>query len=244
MQTNCPAKESANPMVVNCSPPRSRSYSNAWPIPDHQVIQSGILTAFRLRSNARRREPGAPSSRLGRLRILAEIGPVVSHPDSHTVIGLASPACAKPMCIFLVRTHSDHRLGGCVKSNRSIFLLKTPNCENFFAGGRALFRFAMTSERIRPTQSRRGYPSDLADREWAIIERISNELDPYTKGRPRECDMRQVLNAVFKSIRLPVSGDIFRTTFLPTSTSTTITTNGRKTVRLTRSIRHFVNNCG
>lgn len=55
----------------------------------------------------------------------------------------------------------------------------------------------MTSEHIRPTQSRRGYPSDLTDREWAIIERILNELDPYTKGRPRECDMRQVLNAIF-----------------------------------------------
>ncbi|NEX23109.1 IS5 family transposase [Thiorhodococcus mannitoliphagus] len=41
------------------------------------------------------------------------------------------------------------------------------------------------------------YPSDLNDEEWAIIEPILDELDPYTTGRPRDADMREILNAIF-----------------------------------------------
>ncbi len=42
---------------------------------------------------------------------------------------------------------------------------------------------------------RKAYPSDLSDREWAIIE----PLIPAAKkgGRPRSADMREVLNAIF-----------------------------------------------
>ena len=36
------------------------------------------------------------------------------------------------------------------------------------------------------------YPSDLTDEEWAIVEPLLKELDPYKTGRPREVDLRGV----------------------------------------------------
>ena len=41
------------------------------------------------------------------------------------------------------------------------------------------------------------YPSDLTDAEWAIVEPLLKELDPYKTGRPRKTDLREVLNAIF-----------------------------------------------
>jgi len=41
------------------------------------------------------------------------------------------------------------------------------------------------------------YPSDLIDEEWEILEPIFNELEPYTIGRPRKSDLREILNAIF-----------------------------------------------
>ena len=41
------------------------------------------------------------------------------------------------------------------------------------------------------------YPSDLTDEEWAIVEPLLKELDPYKTGRPREVDLREVFNAIF-----------------------------------------------
>jgi len=41
------------------------------------------------------------------------------------------------------------------------------------------------------------YPSDLTDEEWEIIQPIVNKLDPYTTGRPRTTDLREILNAIF-----------------------------------------------
>ena len=41
------------------------------------------------------------------------------------------------------------------------------------------------------------YPSDLTDEEWGIVEPLLKELDPYKTGRPREVDLREVLNAIF-----------------------------------------------
>jgi putative transposase len=41
------------------------------------------------------------------------------------------------------------------------------------------------------------YPSDLIDEEWEIIEAIISELDPYTTGRPRTTDLREIMNAIF-----------------------------------------------
>ena len=41
---------------------------------------------------------------------------------------------------------------------------------------------------------RKPYPSDLTDEQWAIIEPL---IPVNTVGRPREVDMREVLNAIF-----------------------------------------------
>ena len=41
------------------------------------------------------------------------------------------------------------------------------------------------------------YPSDLMDEEWEILEPILKKADPYTTGRPRQVDLREVLNAIF-----------------------------------------------
>jgi putative transposase len=41
---------------------------------------------------------------------------------------------------------------------------------------------------------RKAYPSDLTDRQWAIIEPL---IPLNTVGRPRQVCMREVLNAIF-----------------------------------------------
>lgn len=41
------------------------------------------------------------------------------------------------------------------------------------------------------------YPSDWTDEEWEIVEPILEKLDPYTTGRPRQVDLREVVNAIF-----------------------------------------------
>jgi putative transposase len=41
------------------------------------------------------------------------------------------------------------------------------------------------------------YPSDLIDEEWEIVQPILEQADPYTTGRPRTVDLREVVNAIF-----------------------------------------------
>ncbi len=41
------------------------------------------------------------------------------------------------------------------------------------------------------------YPSDLTDEEWEILKEALEEIEPYTTGRPREVDLREVLNAIY-----------------------------------------------
>jgi putative transposase len=41
------------------------------------------------------------------------------------------------------------------------------------------------------------YPSDLTDEEWDIVKPILEKADPYTTGRPREVNLREVVNAIF-----------------------------------------------
>jgi putative transposase len=43
--------------------------------------------------------------------------------------------------------------------------------------------------------SRREYPSDISDEEWAILEPLIPPQKPG--GRPRTTDMREVINAIF-----------------------------------------------
>ncbi|SDX29741.1 Putative transposase of IS4/5 family, partial [Allochromatium warmingii] len=47
----------------------------------------------------------------------------------------------------------------------------------------------MTSEK----NSSPKYPSDISDEEWEIVEKIFEELEPYTTGRPRSSDLREIL---------------------------------------------------
>jgi putative transposase len=47
--------------------------------------------------------------------------------------------------------------------------------------------------------SRKAYPSDLTDAEWRILEPWLPA--PLTRGRPREVDMREILNAIFYVLR-------------------------------------------
>jgi len=54
--------------------------------------------------------------------------------------------------------------------------------------------FTRTEEKIRSVVR---YPSDLTDEEWEILDPIINELEPYTIGRPRKSDLREILNAIF-----------------------------------------------
>ncbi len=47
------------------------------------------------------------------------------------------------------------------------------------------------------SQSAVRYPSDLIDEEWKILQPIFEELEPYTIGRPRKTELREILNAIF-----------------------------------------------
>ena len=40
------------------------------------------------------------------------------------------------------------------------------------------------------------YPSDLADEEWQLLEPFLEEAEPYTTGRPRTHELREVINAI------------------------------------------------
>ncbi len=37
----------------------------------------------------------------------------------------------------------------------------------------------------------------ITDEEWEIIKPILEQADPYTTGRPRTVDLREVVNAIF-----------------------------------------------
>jgi putative transposase len=52
----------------------------------------------------------------------------------------------------------------------------------------------MASEKIQSTIR---YPSDLVDEEWEILQPLLHKLEPYTTGRPRTTDLREILNAIF-----------------------------------------------
>ena len=70
------------------------------------------------------------------------------------------------------------------------------------------------------------YPSDLTDEEWEILQPIFEQLDPHTRGRPREVDLREVVNAIFISIKRAVNGVICPKIFPITRWSVIIITSG------------------
>jgi len=49
------------------------------------------------------------------------------------------------------------------------------------------------------TPKRSRYPTDLTDREWALLAPLIPE--PRPGGRPRSVDLREVLNAIFYLLR-------------------------------------------
>ena len=68
--------------------------------------------------------------------------------------------------------------------------------------------------------SRKGYPSDLTDEQWAIVEAM---IPPATRsprgGRPREVDIREVLNTIFYLNRGGCQWDMLPHDLLPKSTA-------------------------
>ena len=42
-----------------------------------------------------------------------------------------------------------------------------------------------------------GYPSDVNDAEWSVIEAVMKEVEPYKTGRPLETNLRVIWNAIF-----------------------------------------------
>jgi transposase len=67
--------------------------------------------------------------------------------------------------------------------------------------------------------SRKVYPSDLTDEQWAIVEPMIPPAKQNPRGgRPREVDMREVLNTIFSLNRSGCQWDMLPHAVLPKST--------------------------
>jgi len=54
---------------------------------------------------------------------------------------------------------------------------------------------------VQRDQSRKKYPSDLTDEQWAIVEPLIPPAKQNPRGgRPRRGDLRDVLNTIFGSL--------------------------------------------
>src|SRR5204863_1673556 len=62
---------------------------------------------------------------------------------------------------------------------------------------------------------RKPYPSDLTDAQWDIIRPL---IPVHRVGRPREVDMREVLNSIFYLLRTGCQWDMLPHDLLPKST--------------------------
>jgi putative transposase len=62
---------------------------------------------------------------------------------------------------------------------------------------------------------RKAYPSDLTDEQWAIIEPL---IPVHQVGRPRQVDMREVLNTIFYQVRSGCQWDMLPHDLLAKST--------------------------
>jgi putative transposase len=72
---------------------------------------------------------------------------------------------------------------------------------------------------VKKDRSRKQYPSDLTDEQWAMVEPM---IPPATQsprgGRPRQVDMREVLNTLFYLNRSGCQWDMLPHDLLPKST--------------------------
>ena len=64
--------------------------------------------------------------------------------------------------------------------------------------------------------NRKPYPSDLTDKEWAILAPLIP--GPKSGGRPRTTDMREVLNAIFYVLKTGCQWDHLPHDFPPKGT--------------------------
>ena len=62
---------------------------------------------------------------------------------------------------------------------------------------------------------RKPYPSDMTDEQWAILEPL---IPVSNLGRPRDVEMREVLNAIFYQARSGCQWDMLPHDFPPRST--------------------------
>lgn len=72
---------------------------------------------------------------------------------------------------------------------------------------------------VHENQSRKKYPSDLTDEQWAIVESMIPPAKQNPRGgRPRQVDMREVLNTLFYLNRSGCQWDMLPHDLLPKST--------------------------
>ena len=72
---------------------------------------------------------------------------------------------------------------------------------------------------LKKDQSRKKYPSDLTDEQWVIVAPLIPPATPSPRGgRPREVDMREVLNTLFYLNRSGCQWDMLPHDLLPQST--------------------------
>ena len=72
---------------------------------------------------------------------------------------------------------------------------------------------------LKKDQSRKKYPSDLTDEQWAILEPLIPAATQSPRGgRPREVDMREVLKTIFSLDRSGCQWDMLPHDLLPKST--------------------------
>src|SRR5712691_6598709 len=72
---------------------------------------------------------------------------------------------------------------------------------------------------FKKDRSRKKYPSDLTDEQWAIVEPLLPPAKPSPRGgRPPQVDMREVLNTLFSLNRSGCQWDMLPHDVLPKST--------------------------
>jgi transposase len=83
---------------------------------------------------------------------------------------------------------------------------------------------------VQESLSRKFYPSDLTDEQWAIVEPLIPPAKQSPRGgRPREVDMREVLNTIFYLNRSGCQWDMLPHDLLPKALSMTTLPNGAMT---------------
>src|SRR5438309_1936917 len=72
---------------------------------------------------------------------------------------------------------------------------------------------------FKKDRSRKKYPSDLTDEQWAIVDPMIPPAKQRPRGgRPRQVEMREVLNTVFSLNRSGCQWDMLPHDVLPKST--------------------------